>query len=146
MDIENLTIGQAKQLAALFGQVSGGAKPCGQLGKYVVVRTYSAGVHIGVLRERAGKEVVLGDARRLWSWSGALTLNESDGPHETSERDALRADLATARIKALNDAADYITGYAAAVRRAGYLDTERALMSVHESIVEMAARAGGGGT
>lgn len=76
MDIENLTIGQAKQLAALFGQVSGGAKPCGQLGKYVVVRTYSAGVHIGVLRERAGKEVVLGDARRLWSWSGALTLNE----------------------------------------------------------------------
>ncbi len=41
----------------------------------VIVRTYSAGVHIGVLVKRAGKEVVLKNARRLWSWKGAFTLN-----------------------------------------------------------------------
>ncbi|MEO7592332.1 MAG: hypothetical protein ABI134_14040 [Byssovorax sp.] len=44
--------------------------------KLVVVRTYSAGVHIGTLAKRSGKEVVLTDARRLWRWRGANTLNE----------------------------------------------------------------------
>lgn len=44
--------------------------------KYVVVRTYSAGVHIGELAVRKGKEVTLHNARRLWSWSGALSLSE----------------------------------------------------------------------
>lgn len=45
-------------------------------GKYVVVRTYSAGVHVGVLQQRAGQEVVLGEARRVWRWQGRNTLNE----------------------------------------------------------------------
>ena len=44
--------------------------------KKVVVRTYSAGVHFGTLVSRDGKEVQLKDARRLWSWKGAFTLNE----------------------------------------------------------------------
>jgi hypothetical protein len=44
--------------------------------KHVVVRTYSAGVHFGQLVSREGKEVVLKNARRLWSWKGAYTLNE----------------------------------------------------------------------
>jgi hypothetical protein len=43
---------------------------------FVVVRTYSAGVHFGTLESRAGQEVVLSDARRLWRWNGANTLNE----------------------------------------------------------------------
>lgn len=44
--------------------------------QYVVVRTYSAGVHVGELVERNGKEVVLANARRIWSWKGANSLNE----------------------------------------------------------------------
>lgn len=43
---------------------------------YVVVRTYSAGVHIGYLKSRDGKEVTLVDARRIWSWEGANTLTD----------------------------------------------------------------------
>ena len=43
---------------------------------FVVVRTYSAGVHFGTLEERNGKEAALSDARRLWRWFGANTLNE----------------------------------------------------------------------
>jgi hypothetical protein len=46
------------------------------LGKHVVVRTYSAGVHIGELAEKDGTSVVLKSARRLWKWSGAFTLSE----------------------------------------------------------------------
>ena len=45
-------------------------------GKYVVVRTYNAGVHVGVLANRAGQEVVLTDARRVWNWQGRNTLHE----------------------------------------------------------------------
>lgn len=45
--------------------------------EYVMVRTYSAGVHYGILKERNGREVTLTDSRRVYSWSGgALTLNE----------------------------------------------------------------------
>lgn len=41
----------------------------------VIIRTYSAGVHIGELKARDGREVTLVNARRLWSWEGAFTLN-----------------------------------------------------------------------
>ena len=44
--------------------------------QYVIVRTYSAGVHAGTLVSRDGKEVVLEDARRIWFWRGANTLHE----------------------------------------------------------------------
>ena len=33
---------------------------------FVIVRTYSAGVHYGRLVSRNGKEVVLSGARRIW--------------------------------------------------------------------------------
>ena len=46
-----------------------------ETGPEVLIRTYSAGVHIGTLKSREGPEVVLTNARRLWSWSGAITLN-----------------------------------------------------------------------
>lgn len=42
----------------------------------VLVRTYSAGVHFGDLVRREGREVELANARRIWHWEGANTLNE----------------------------------------------------------------------
>lgn len=44
--------------------------------KNVIVRTYSAGVFAGVLKSRKGQEVVLGNARRLYYWSGAASLSQ----------------------------------------------------------------------
>ena len=44
--------------------------------KYVIVRTYSAGVFAGYLVSRKGQEVVLKDARRLWYWKGASSLSQ----------------------------------------------------------------------
>ena len=50
------------------------------IGRHVVVRTYSAGIHIGTLAEveanANGVNIVLTDARRLWKWEGAFTLSE----------------------------------------------------------------------
>ena len=44
--------------------------------RYVIVRTFSAGVFAGYLVSRKGKEVELKDARRLWRWAGAASLSE----------------------------------------------------------------------
>jgi hypothetical protein len=45
-------------------------------GKYVIVRTYTAGVFAGTLISKVGKEVTLKNARRLWYWSGAASLSQ----------------------------------------------------------------------
>jgi hypothetical protein len=50
--------------------------PAPLIGQFVLVRTYSAGVHCGVLESRYGKEVLLSDVRRIWRWRGANTPNE----------------------------------------------------------------------
>ena len=44
--------------------------------KYVIVRTYSAGVFAGELLSRKGQEVVLLNARRIWYWTGAASLSQ----------------------------------------------------------------------
>ena len=44
--------------------------------KFVIVRTYTAGVFAGMLKSRIGKEVELTNARRLWYWCGAASLSQ----------------------------------------------------------------------
>ena len=46
------------------------------MAKYVIVRTYSAGVFAGLLEKKNGKEVTLTKARRLWYWDGAASLSQ----------------------------------------------------------------------
>tara|TARA_R100000544_G_scaffold36037_1_gene23857 strand:- start:27 stop:395 length:369 start_codon:yes stop_codon:yes gene_type:complete len=48
-------------------------------GNYVVVRTYSAGVHVGFLESKDGKEVTLSQTRRIYEWEGAATLSQIAG-------------------------------------------------------------------
>lgn len=45
-------------------------------GAFVLIRTFSAGVHFGILEEKNGQEVRLSNSKRLWSWQGALSLSE----------------------------------------------------------------------
>jgi hypothetical protein len=44
--------------------------------KYVIVRTYSAGVFAGEIESRKGREVVMRNARRIWYWAGAASLSQ----------------------------------------------------------------------
>ncbi len=46
------------------------------IGKKVLVRTCSAGVHFGTLVSHSGLQCQLADARRIWRWGGANTLHE----------------------------------------------------------------------
>lgn len=45
--------------------------------KYIICRTYSAGVFAGYLKNREGQEVTLLNARRLWYWDGAASLSQA---------------------------------------------------------------------
>ena len=81
MNIEEMTIREAREVAAMFANngtapTAAPAAPRWQpplLGKRVLVRTYSAGVHIGTLESvnpDNAMECHLKDALRLWKWSG----------------------------------------------------------------------------
>jgi hypothetical protein len=73
MNIEDLTIKQARELATMFGG-SQSAPPAisnGMIGKYVIARCRDAGVHAGVLESYNGRECVLSESRRLWYWKAA---------------------------------------------------------------------------
>lgn len=71
MNIDNLTYGELKQIAAMFnGQApqATAALPHPFVGKYVIARCYAAGVHAGEVVSADGENVILKDSRRLWSW------------------------------------------------------------------------------
>ena len=46
------------------------------IGKTCIVRTQSAGVFLGVVAQRNGKEATLTNARRIWYWAGAASLSQ----------------------------------------------------------------------
>lgn len=72
MNVNDLTIGQAKELAAMFANTQQDQKLDNKmLGKYVIVRCRDAGVHTGYLESYNGREAVLTESRRLWYWKPA---------------------------------------------------------------------------
>lgn len=81
INIEELTIGQAKELATLFSAPQQPQQPQtglnSMLGKKCVVRTHSAGVWFGEIAEKAGNEVVVKNARRMWHWHAAESISLS---------------------------------------------------------------------
>jgi len=68
--------------------------------KFVIVRTYSAGVFAGELESRNGREVVMRNARRLWFWDGAASLSQlaTDG---TSKPDNCKFPCEVDRVELL---------------------------------------------
>lgn len=57
------------------------------IGRYCMVRTYSAGVFAGTVQSRDGEEIVLTDARRIWYWKGAASLSQlaTDGTSQPTQ-------------------------------------------------------------
>ncbi len=69
MDINDLTIGQAKELALMFEKPSGKRGLVHRfVGEKVIVRSVGAGVHFGTLVSKSGTDVHLKNSRRLWKW------------------------------------------------------------------------------
>ena len=60
-----------KELAELLGMKNTAAESglnSFAIGQEVIIRTYSAGVWFGRLKEKSGNEVILTEARRMWRW------------------------------------------------------------------------------
>src|SRR5271166_6890337 len=75
MNIDDFTIGQLKDIQKLLTHQTE-PKAHLMLGRRCVVRTYSAGVHIGDVVYVNGSEAKLENALRLWSWKdGGLSLS-----------------------------------------------------------------------
>ena len=68
MNIDQLTYGELKQIAAMFSATQSVAQAHPFIGKYVIARCYAAGVHAGTVVSVDGENVILKDSRRLWSW------------------------------------------------------------------------------
>lgn len=68
MNIDNLTYGELKKIAALFAvNPTHSEKVSGDM-RHVIVRARDAGVHYGLLVSYEGRTVTLRNSRRLWSW------------------------------------------------------------------------------
>ena len=46
------------------------------VGRHCIVRTESAGVFAGTIKEMESSTAIVTDARRIWYWSGAATLSQ----------------------------------------------------------------------
>jgi len=75
MELDQLTLGQVKQLQGILGAQQGNDHHP-DIGRKVIVRTYSAGVHYGTLISKKGKEVIVGEAIRIYYWDGACSLSQ----------------------------------------------------------------------
>lgn len=90
MDINNLTIGQAKELASMFGGESNTpTTTCRHIGKKCIIRTYASGVHYGTLVSQSGRHVALENSRRIWRFdvkSHGISLSEVANHGTTDSR------------------------------------------------------------
>ena len=78
MNINELTIGQVKELTNIFGnQTQSTVGLNTMIGKKCVIRTYSAGVWFGEIAEKSGNEVVVDNARRMWQWFASESISLS---------------------------------------------------------------------
>lgn len=77
MNVNDLTIGQAKELASMFGQQAKKNGLDDMIGKKCIVRTHSAGVWFGEIEQKAGNEVIVKHARRMWQWWAAESISLS---------------------------------------------------------------------
>lgn len=77
MNLDDLTIGQARELAALFGAKSNDGPFTLHIGKKCIVRTYASGVFYGVVAKQDGRMVEMTECRRLWYWKAASGISLS---------------------------------------------------------------------
>lgn len=79
MNIDELTLGQIKSLQSIIGKANCPTPDGlnGMVGKKCIVRTYSAGVWFGEIEKKAGNEVIVKNARRLWRWHTKKSISLS---------------------------------------------------------------------
>jgi len=79
MNIDELTLGQIKQIQILFGNqdIKKGLDYSNFIGKHCIVRGSGSGVHMGIIKQVSVGEVILESARRLYYFKSNLTDKQS---------------------------------------------------------------------
>ncbi len=68
MNINDISYGELKQIAAMFGAQQQAVTAHPMVGQYVIARCYAAGVHAGEVVSVDGENVMLKESKRLWLW------------------------------------------------------------------------------
>jgi len=85
MNIDELTLGQIKEIGCLLGANNNAATNSSNslnndiIGRKCIIRTYSAGVWFGTVLEKTKDECIIGNARRMYKWvttDKGITLSE----------------------------------------------------------------------
>ena len=101
MNIDDLTLTQIKEISATVNSQQCSDKPQSKphpfIGKHVIARCYSAGVHAGIVVSVDGDTAILKDSRRLWSWKAkdgiALSGVAQNGIESNSKVDTLNPEI-----------------------------------------------------
>ena len=99
-NLNDLTVGQAKELTAMLGGVTT-QKQHPFVGKYVITRCYATGIHTGEVVNGDDENVLLKNSHRLWNWKAKDGVALSDVAQEGITGDC-KIDLINPEI--------YITG------------------------------------
>jgi hypothetical protein len=78
MNIDNLTLGEIKEISKLVNKGDSEDICLNHIGKYHIFRTYSAGVFFGKLVEKKKDECIIDECRRLYYWKtkSGISLSE----------------------------------------------------------------------
>jgi len=103
MDLDQLTIGEAKELATMFAnQVPSNsvATGSGLIGKYAIVRSNNEGINAGVISEMDETGIIIKEARRIWyhrpadkklAWYEGVALSGLDDSSKVSAEVEVKA-------------------------------------------------------
>ena len=77
MDLDELTLGQVKQIQSLTSGLGESKDPArNMIGKTCMFRTYSAGIHFGELVEKQNQTCLVRNAQRVFYWTEACSLSQ----------------------------------------------------------------------
>ena len=75
--LDDLTIGEAKQLATMLGKQRTDVSINQMVGEKCIIRTHAAGVWFGEIDQKEKDEVIVKNARRLWYWKAKESISLS---------------------------------------------------------------------
>ena len=98
MNLDELTLGQIKELREMFGSQVSAPKIKSFVGEKCIIRTYSAGVWFGEVDEKQGNEVVLKNARRMHYWQAKQSISLSSVAVSGINQDKSNICVAVSRV------------------------------------------------
>jgi hypothetical protein len=102
MTIDNLTIKEAREIAAMFGAIHAPATPTLGTGRKVIVRSRDAGVIYGEYAGNDGSTVYIRNGVQMWKWFAAKGISLIDVATYGVKKSDCKFSTATATVTVFN--------------------------------------------